>query len=293
MPKIIQKNSKIIFNARVTANYFRLVFDLSEIAKIALPGQFVMLRVSGGCQPLLRRPFGIHRVGQKPEDRRQKTAISGLSSERRGLIEILYEVVGKGTEILSQKKAGEYVDVLGPLGNGYPIPDTRYSILVGGGIGIAPLLFLAEQASIRYPESSIRVLIGAKTKKEILSKKKFASLGCDVRISTDDASDGFKGRVTDLLRNILAVPYRPHSAGKKPAVCGLRPETVIYACGPKPMLEEISAISKKYGVPAQVSLDEYMACGLGVCLGCMIKTRDGQMFVCKDGPVFDASRINL
>ncbi|MFH1339190.1 MAG: dihydroorotate dehydrogenase electron transfer subunit, partial [Candidatus Omnitrophota bacterium] len=214
-------------------------------------------------------------------------------------IEILYKVVGKGTKILSEKKPGEYLDILGPLGNGFNLSAIRYplsAILVGGGMGVAPLLFLAQRIIESYPLSAIRyplVLIGANTKKEILSQKEFAKLGCSVKISTDDGSAGFKGKVTDLLKKILVARRMSHVAGaklKKPVTCDLGRETIIYACGPEPMLKEVSLISRQCNVPSQISLEEYMACGLGVCLGCMVNTHRGFQTVCREGPVFD-SRI--
>jgi dihydroorotate dehydrogenase electron transfer subunit len=264
--KIIQKKAKIISNINLTSNYYKLSLELPEFARIARPGQFLMIRVNQDYNPFIRRPFSIHSVSLK-----SKAAESSIA--------ILYEAVGVGTELLSKKKTGQYLDVLGPLGNGFSILDARFSILVGGGIGIAPLLFLAEQASIQYPASSIQVLIGANTKREILCQKKFAKLGFSVKISTNDGSTGFRGNVTELLRRILLTTHNSQL-------------TTIYACGPKSMLREISLISQQNSIPAQVSLDEYMACGLGVCMGCMIKTKKAHRFVCRDGPVFDASEIS-
>ena len=272
MPKIIQKKTKVLSNVHLKDNYYKLSFSLPEITPIAQPGQFVMLRISRGHQPLLRRPFSIHRVGYK------------VRRSPCNSIEILYEVIGKGTQILSKKKPGEYLDVLGPLGNGFdyrkPKTENRKPIMVAGGMGVAPLFFLAQRLkdhNTQYAIHNTLVLIGAKTKKDILSQKEFASLGCSVKISTDDGSAGFKGKVTDLLKHLLStIDYR---------------QSTIYACGPKPMLREISMISEQYSIPAQISLDEYMACGLGVCLGCMVKTREGQRFVCHDGPVFDSAKI--
>jgi dihydroorotate dehydrogenase electron transfer subunit len=262
--KIIQKKTRIVLNIHLTGDYYKLVLNLPEIARCARPGQFVMLRVANDYQPLLRRPFSIHSVN------------NGKSGHNRGQIEILYQVVGRGTEILSEKKPGEYLDVLGPLGNGFSILDSRYSLLVGGGMGVAPLLFLAQELSTVNRQLST-VLIGAKTKRALLSKKEFANLGLRVKISTDDGSAGFEGKATDLLKYLLS------TLNSKPST--------IYACGPKSMLKEIAIISKQYHIPAQISLEEYMACGLGVCLGCMVKTKSGYQAVCKEGPVFDSSRI--
>ena len=241
---------------------------MPEIADACQPGQFVTLRIDQGYRPLLRRPFSIHRI------------IRGKEGSRRPKgIEILYEVVGRGTELVCQKGAGQYLDVLGPLGKGFSILDARYSMLVGGGIGVAPLLFLAEQIKLREPHSGIQALIGARRKTEILLQKGFTNLGLSVKIATDDGSAGFKGRVTELLRHILKT-QRPEGAS-------------VYACGPKLMLAEISRVAREFDLSAQVCLDEYMACGLGVCLGCAVSTKQGQRLVCKHGPVFDAATLNL
>lgn len=221
---------------------------------LAKPGQFLEIKISDGYEPLLRRPFSIHR--------------------RRGKdIEIIYRIAGRGTEILSQRKVGEYLNVIGPLGNGFSILDSQPSILVAGGMGVAPLVFLAEKLA----KSKTLVLLGAKTKRQILCEKEFRDLGCEVKVATDDGSRGFKGKVTDLLKHLLPTLSSQLST--------------IYACGPKLMLKEIALISKQYNIPAQVSLEEHMACGIGACLGCVVKTKDGFKRVCKEGPVFNADEI--
>ncbi len=280
---MIQKKFKVISNKQASGKYYKLILNAAQIARVALPGQFVNIRIDDSLEPLLRRPFGIHRVrSQKSEDRSQ--------------IEILYEVKGKGTEILAQKKTGEYLDIIGPLGNGFSMLDTRYSILVGGGMGVAPLLFLAEKlAQLRTPNSQLRtiVLIGANTKNQIVCEKEFKSLGCEVKIATDDGSRGFKGYVSDLLAKILRTNNSlPDRQARLPSV-GQAGElrTKIYACGPKPMLKEIALLSKKYKIPAQISLEEHMACGMGICFGCAVKTREGYKRVCKEGPVFEADQV--
>jgi dihydroorotate dehydrogenase electron transfer subunit len=279
-----QMKAKILCNIHISSNYYRLIFIAPEIAQASQPGQFVMLRISDDYQPLLRRPFSIHRLVYD-----SKISISSHKKNPKAIgIEILYEIVGRGTKILSEKKPGEYLDVLGPLGNGFdcqtPITDKQLPIIVAGGIGVAPLFFLAQRLTEyklpRHAGHRAIVLIGARTKRKILCKKMFASLSMDVKISSDDGSIGFKGRVTGLLKNILLSAQ----------ICSYKC-AMIYACGPRTMLREIAIISKQYGIPAQASLDEYMACGLGVCLGCMIQTKEGHKLVCKDGPVFDISEV--
>jgi dihydroorotate dehydrogenase electron transfer subunit len=148
-------------------------------------------------------------------------------------------------------------------------------------MGIAPLVFLAEKlVEINNQQLTINnlVLIGAKTKRQILCEKEFRNLGFDVKIATDDGSRGTKGKVTDLLKNILLATRYSLLA-------------TIYACGPRPMLKEISCISAAYKIPAQISLEEHMACGIGACLGCVVKTKNGYQRVCKEGPVFNAAEI--
>lgn len=254
---MFQIRAKLIYNKRVKGNYWHCAFKARDIARIALPGQFINIKINPGCQPLLRRPLSIHRVDAAN-------------------IEILYEVVGPSTELLAKKKSGEWIDVIGPLGNGFNLrPNTHHPapILVAGGMGVAPLVFLAEKLTKR----KILVLIGAKNKSGILCAKEFKDLGCDVKIATEDGSQGFKGYVTELLNHILSTLDHQQST--------------IYACGPKLMLKAVSQVSIRHKIPGQISLEEHMACGLGACLGCVVRTKDGFKRACKEGPVFKADEI--
>ncbi len=260
---IIQEKAKILANLKIIDKYYKVVLFSSQIAKGIQPGQFVMIRVTETTEPLLRRPFSIHRVKRKK-------------------IEILYEVVGRGTKILSEKRPGEYLDILGPLGNGFDInlksgEQKPKILLVAGGIGVAPLLFLAEQLIIHTLRPSA-ILLGAKTKRQILCEKEFKELGLDVKISTDDGSKGFKGKVTDLLRDFLST-------------ANTQQRVTIYTCGPRKMFREISLISKEHKASIFGSLGEYLGCGVGACLGCVVKTKRGFKRVCKEGPVFDIDEI--
>jgi dihydroorotate dehydrogenase electron transfer subunit len=262
-----QFKARIIYNKKFNENYFHCCLYAPKIANESYPGQFVNIKVSDSLDPLLRRPFGVHRV-------------------KSSNIEILYEVVGCGTEILSQRKAGEYLDVIGPLGCGFnyrlpitpacrPGRDYRLPILVAGGMGVAPLIFLAEK--IKAKGKSL-VLIGAKTKSKILCEREFRQLGCEVRVATDDGSKGFKGKVTELLKEVLRL-----AEGNK--------RFAIYACGPEPMFKEIAIISKRLDILTEVSLEAHMACGFGACLGCMVNTKNGYKRACKEGPVFNLDDI--
>lgn len=255
----IQTRAKLIKNIEVAKKYYKISLLCPAIARMAKPGQFVQAKIIAGFEPLLRRPFSIHKA---------------IGSQ----IDILYEVIGEGTRLLSQRKAGELVDVIGPLGNGfdYPTPNTKHQtpILVAGGMGVAPLVFLAQRLAASRPV----VLIGARNKSSLLCEKEFAGFGCKVKVSTNDGSKGFKGRVTELLKSLLLTTYSLQL-------------TTIYACGPKPMLKEVSLISKDYGIPSQVSLEEHMSCGIGACLGCVVNTHSGYRRVCKEGPVFASQEI--
>ena len=258
---MVQIKARIINNTNINSNYFHCILEAEGVAREALPGQFINIKLNDNLDPLLRRPFSIHKTKGKN-------------------IEVLYEVVGQGSKILSQKKAGELLDIIGPLGNGFSVLGSRLSVIVAGGMGVAPLLFLAEKLTQKAKgktQNKTTVLIGARDKKQLLCEKEFMNLGCAVKIATDNGSTGLKGRVTDLLKNVLlGIGYE---------------QVAIYACGPKPMLKEISIVARNQKIPAQISLEEHMACGIGACLGCVVDTRQGFKRVCKDGPVFMADEI--
>ena len=256
---MLQEIVKVAANTRIGEDYFKLILRSKAIAASALPGQFIQIRVSAGDDPLLRRPVSIHRVNADT-------------------LEVLCEIVGKGTQLLSAVKEGGRLDIIGPLGNGFDYggaraPERKVPVLVAGGMGVAPLVFLAQKLRKHKPLA----LIGARTNKQILCAGELKKLGCKVMTATDDGSLGFKGRVTQLLENILGA--------------GARALAQIYACGPRPMLKEISRLSAAYNIPAQISLEEHMSCGIGACLGCVVDTKAGYKRVCKDGPVFEARQV--
>ena len=241
-----------------------MTLEAPYIAKNAKPGQFIQVRCSNGLDPLLRRPFSIHRL------KAQGSRLKG--------IEILYEVLGKGTELLAGKKKGESLNVLGPLGNGFTMPSAfslqPSAILVAGGIGVAPLIFLAE----KLKEIRIMVLLGARTKNLILCEKDFKKATPEVYVSTDDGTYGSQGFVSKLFHKILKTTESKF-------------ETIVYVCGPHGMLKCIADICQERKFKCQVSLEEKMACGIGVCLGCAVKTKSGTKLACKDGPIFNASEL--
>ena len=254
--KIFQKKARIIQNKKAGEGFFEVTLDAPHISASALPGQFIMVKADNPRWPLLRRPLGIHKA-------------------RKNTVTLLYQVVGPGTRMLAGARAGENLDILGPLGNGFDQSQARLAkkvVLVAGGMGVAPLLFLAQKL-----DKKVLVLIGAKDKNHLICEKEFRALGHKTLIATDDGSRGFKGFVTDMLEGML----RSGGAGCQ----------AIYACGPGPMLEKVAQISARCKAPAQVSLERHMACGFGACLGCAVDTVDGKKRVCKDGPVFFANQI--
>ena len=261
--------AKITHNKRVAPDFCKIRVVSGYLAKTARPGQFVMVRCESAPDTLLRRPLGIHRIYSDG-------------------IEMLYEIVGKGTAALSEKRTGEPLDILGPLGNGFETDEALASkskvTIISGGIGVAPLTALAEDIH-KAGQRDITVILGARRKTHILCEDEFRAFGCKVIVSTDDGSMGKKGLVTDILKKRTT-----HAEGTK--------DNIIYACGPNPMLKAVWAIAAPLGIPCQFSFEEHMACGVGVCLGCPGKVRPadgssafGYKMVCKDGPVFSGEEI--
>ena len=249
----------VIKNEPIRPGYFRMRLRSEKISSSLSPGQFVHLRISDTTDPLLRRPFSFADAG-------------------KGWFEIIYEVVGKGTKLMSDMRPGALISALGPLGNGFcltPLPN--YALVVGGGTGVASLIMLAR----RMVELGVQTtfLIGARSADRLLCLEEIRSFGCEVMAATDDGTFGFKGTVPQLMRKVID-ERELDKVG-----------TTIYACGPMPMLIEMAELRK--GFPAFVSLESVMGCGLGVCLGCVVPIRDGSYErVCTEGPVFNADRID-
>jgi len=265
---ILNIKVKILSGKEVAPNIYLMKLKAPEIAQDALSGQFIHIKCSKDNYPLLRRPFSIHRIDKE-----------------KGEIYILFQVVGEGTKLLSQMVIGDDLDIMGPIGNGFDIyPEIRKIMIVGGGIGVAPLLALCEE-SIRQGKE-VRVLMGALRKELVIGEESFKILGAKVDVATDDGSYKHKGLVTDLLERIIKEGWLADQ---------------IFACGPKPMLKKISEIALQANINYQVSMEERMACGIGACLGCVckIKTKDKKedkvkyeyKRVCVDGPVFKGSEV--
>ncbi len=259
---MIDQRGEIALHQKVAENTYLIGFKCPQITAMAKPGQFVMLRMGSAYDPLLRRPFSI----------------CGIRSD---LILVLYDVVGKGTSILSTMKTGDEVTVLGPLGNGFMTGACdRVSLLVAGGVGIAPLLYLAQTMTGKQ----YRLLAGFRTVKAIIDVTSAVEEPVGVSVATDDGTEGYHGPVTDFLEAHLAES-------------GLRGGSItVFACGPIAMLKKVAAMTRENGIACQVSLEAYMACGLGACQGCAVRAAADEertyYHVCKDGPVLPVQAVD-
>ncbi len=246
---------KIVSNKRLCSRFMDLRIEAVPILKHVVPGQFVNIRVSENITPFFRRPFSVARVGGRH-------------------LEIIYEVLGKGTELLSEKKKGDDLDILGPLGNGFNMPPkgTKQVVMIAGGVGIAPFLFLSDVLADNGFE--LILLYGARNKDYVFDMSFFISNGVQIFVATDDGSVGEKGRVRVLFPKIE-----------------ISSSTFIYTCGPRPMMASVQDFARRYGLRGQASCEETMACGVGACMGCVTKTTDGYRRVCLEGPVFDLDKL--
>lgn len=250
MPEI----AKIIQNKALGGNLYRLVLESQSLQK-AVPGQFVHFLVQSQAEPptwdpLLRRPLSVY----------------DLEEEKASF---LYRIVGRGTKQLANRRPGEKIDLLGPLGRGFQITQDP-ALLIGGGVGAAPLLFLAHK--LKEKQQKFVVLLGARTAQELAHAGDFAKYTQDLFLVTEDGSVGRRGLVTDFVPEV-ATQFK------------VRPK--LYACGPNPMLASLAAFAKEAALPLDVSLEAAMACGVGACFGCACQLKDGSMArVCADGPVF-------
>jgi len=260
--------TQILSNREICPGYFRMRIACDQVYQGAMPGQFVMVRLAGQVSPLLRRPFSIHDLI--------------LEENRVTSFDILYKIIGSGTEALSMSSAGDVLDVLGPLGRGFSTRGTFSQVhMVAGGIGVAPLVFLTNHLVRQGVSSSqISLFIGGRSCGDLLCLEMFERLGIQIKVTTDDGSAGDQCLVTQPLGQALRQQ---------------KPE-IIFACGPMPMLREVMAISRKDAIPCQVSIETMMACGMGACLGCAVENRDSPetyLHTCMDGPVFEAGRIKI
>lgn len=280
------------FTAKITSNLslnkdYKLL-SVSPLSEVIMPaaGQFYMIQVGNTLDPLLKRPFSIFRY-------------------KNNSLKFLYRIRGKGTQCLSGFKQGDTIQLVGPLGNGYQLPDGNF-IAVAGGIGIASIFSLLERC-----KKKAYLFYGARNKKELLMLNEAKKLSHKIFISTDDGSEGRKGFLTESLKDFLDMQLCTPSIVSPPSE--IKTDFKIYACGPTAMLKEISSIASDRKIKCYVSLEEHMACGIGACLGCVLKgkgpakptplsecvnkekeqTTQDWVYkrICKEGPVFDAEDI--
>lgn len=249
----IKETARVISQEKIAEDIFSMWIK-TVIAKEAVPGQFISVYTKSDAR-LLPRPISI-------------------CEKNKDALRIVYRIAGEGTKEFSTYKEGDPIDILGPLGNGFPIKDEP-AILIGGGIGIPPMLELAKQLK------GERIIVLGYRDADMFLDKELAEYGRLV-IATDDGSVGTRGNVIDAIR--------------QQGITG----SVIYACGPTPMLRGVKAFALEYGIEAYISMEERMACGVGACLGCVCKTADiddhskvNNRRICKDGPVFNALDVEL
>lgn len=267
---MLLRDAEILFNERMSPSLYHMGLRCPEIAARIKPGQFLMIRIRPGYDPLLRRPFAVHLLGGEdpPEG-----------------FEILYKVVGKGTGLLSGMRAGGNLNLLGPLGQGFEPPaEDGYTLMVAGGIGIAPLPFLAEKLVSSGRRGPFFLWFGGKSAADLLCVEHFQALGFAVELVTEDGSAGRKGLLTDYLEDWL--PRQEN------------PAVMLYSCGPYAMQQRVAQLAGRLRIPCQLSMEALMACGVGACLGCSLACRSPQVVesihyvnVCQQGPVFNAEEI--
>lgn len=246
---------EVIYNTQLNTDYYLLKLFSEEDLPPIFPAQFVEVRIDGAPNTFLRRPISIHDVNYE-----------------KNTITLLIRIAGEGTAVLSNIKAGEYLNLIYPLGNSFSMPDTDRILLVGGGCGVAPMLYTAKY----FMQFGITptFLLGYRDKDSILRPEKFAKYG-NVFYTTEDGSFGEKGNVLN------------HSLLKSDEIVFEK----IYACGPEPMLKALSKLALSRNVECEVSLENLMACGIGACLCCVQNTDQGHKCVCTEGPVFNVKNL--
>jgi len=268
MTPITYQTVEVLSNIALGNGIHRIRLSCHRRYAQAVPGQFVMVHSGEQIDPLLPRPFSIHQLVKK------KGSVVGL--------ELLYKVVGKGTQMLSLRQPGDILSMTGPLGKGFEIPANVLNVkIVAGGIGVAPMVFLAQTLTeSKRKLSMVEVFIGGRTKADVLCLQAFSAIGTPAHVTTDDGSSGDQCLVTDPL-DLAVAKNRPD---------------IIFACGPMEMLACVAGIAEKYNVCCQVSIETMMACGMGACLGCAVADRkdtNRYLHACKDGPVFDTRDLRI
>ncbi len=249
-------NLKVLENKSAGGDNFTLLLEAPEPLPAITPGQFCEVKVDNNPTVYLRRPFSIHSVDYKSNT-----------------ITLLIKVLGKGTATLSEIKEGDTLNVVYPLGKGFTITDEANVLLVGGGCGVAPLLYLAQILNKKGIRPTI--LVGGRTAADVPRVEEYRKVG-ETHVATEDGSLGQKGLVTqhDIFKSHLADFKR------------------IYTCGPEAMMKAVANAAEALDITCEVSLENTMACGIGVCLCCVTETKEGHKCVCTEGPVFDSAELN-
>ena len=257
--------AKLLKKEELVTGIFKFSVQADEIIKTAKPGNFIEIRVNDDIEPFLRRPISIHNMDRD-----------------NGILEFIFQEKGKGTRILSSRREGELIDIVGPLGFGtFKYSNYQNLAIIGGGIGVFPLYELAKCA--QSENKNINTYLGFRNKDLVVLENDFRNVSNNLTITTDDGSYAQKGFAIDFLKKDI-------EEGKIDS---------IYACGPLPMLRAVKNLALEKNIPCQISLEEKMACGLGVCLGCAVQTAASSKetpeywHVCKAGPVFQAKDVEI
>lgn len=285
---------EVVSNREIAPGYFSLWLRGPSALGRFHPGQFLMLGWAEGLDPFLPRAMSI---------RSARCEVRGARCE----VEILYKIYGRGTALLAGIRPSRVLRALGPLGNAFEVPRSATTLfLVAGGIGVPPIVALAEALANRKTSRAMEIVVflGGKSKPDLLCITDFRRAGATVHLATEDGSAGFRGLVTERLEQFLRTPHpaprTSHDGPRSPHLSRrtshLAPRTYLYACGPHPMLSTLSRIAEKHDLPYQASLEANMACGFGACVGCVMPVVGGEghqtyRLVCKDGPVFDGRQI--
>lgn len=258
MCKILQRSGVVRSNSKLTDTLFLLEVEAGEIARSLAAGQFVHVRIPGMDAHILRRPFSVYQVD--PE---------------AGTVTILYQTVGAGTRHLSGLVASFDVDIIGPIGNRWEVPESAQRILlVAGGVGAAPLYLFARE--LVAAGKQVDVVLGAQTKDAMVALEAYEDLlGQAPYCATDDGTLGYHGFCTGVVSELVA------SKDYDQVAC----------CGPEPMMKTVADITLGARIPTLVSLEKRMACGIGACLSCVVMTTEGHKRSCVDGPIFDAAKV--
>lgn len=259
----IVEKVELVKKEQIKSDIYKYSVKSDKMANQAKPGQFLEIRVTDSIEPFLRRPISIHNV-----------------KKEEGIIEFIFQVKGKGTELLAERKEGELIDIIGPLGQGtFNIDGYEKIAIIGGGIGIFPLYELAKKA--KKDGKNVNMYLGFRNKDFVILENEYKNVSNNFTLSTDDGSYGKNGFAINFLKDDIS---------KNPVDC-------IYACGPLPMLKAVQALAKEKNIPCQLSLEERMGCGMGACIGCVVKykteTEDTFKRVCREGPVFDANTVEI